>query len=98
MERGERDLMKRKPRSSTDTAAVQAARQAQAERPPAKREAKPDMPDGQPPACGESGASSSSLAALIGDQDRLFILMLAVLLVRNGAKMDLVLALLYLAM
>lgn len=87
----------RQPERRT-AAAVEAARQARAESPPAKEETKSDISAGQPSACGESEASSSGLAALIGDQDRLFILMLAVLLVRNGAKMDLVLALLYLAM
>ena len=47
---------------------------------------------------GKEGDAPSGLASLVGDQDRLFILLLAILLVRNGAKMELVLALLYLAM
>lgn len=83
-------------------AAVEAARQAQEEhRPPPKETAEPGRPavplSAQALADGESD-SPSGLAALIGDQDRLFILLLALLLVRNGAKMELVLALLYLAM
>ena len=41
---------------------------------------------------------SSFLSALTGDKERLLLLMLAVLLVNNDADMELVVALLYLAM
>lgn len=42
--------------------------------------------------------SGGLLSGLTNDKERLFLLMLAVLLVNNGAKLELVVALLYLAM
>ena len=80
--------------------AVEEVRQAQSSHPAAARgsfsEKTHCAEDAVTPKQGDP--SASGLAALVGDQDRLFILLLAILLVRNGAKLDLVVALLYLAM
>lgn len=54
---------------------------------------------GDKPSCeNKPGEQGGLLAGLTNDKERLFLLMLAVLLVNNGAKMELVVALLYLAM
>ncbi len=65
-----------------------------------ERSAPSHRPPPEPPARDAGGCEEpkSALASLIGEHDQLFLLMLAVLLVKNDARIELVIALLYLAM
>lgn len=54
-------------------------------------------PQGTGKLSGEEG-KGRGLGGLFQDQEQLFLLMLAVLLIKNGAQMEIVLALLYIAM
>lgn len=52
----------------------------------------------EPESCLEKKEKAGGLGGLFQDQEQLFLLMLAVLLIKNGAQMEIVLALLYIAM
>lgn len=58
---------------------------------------RPNRPQGTGKLSGEEG-KGRGLGGLFQDQEQLFLLMLAVLLIKNGAQMEIVLALLYIAM
>lgn len=78
-------------------------------RPPLYRRSAPPAPAPmceapEPPAaamaeCGESRpAKPGGLGGLFQDQEQLFLLLLAMLLIKNGAQIEIIVALLYLAM
>lgn len=52
----------------------------------------------EPVIAAEHCAPENGLSALFGDKDRMLLLLLAVLLVKSGARMELIIALLYLAL
>jgi len=58
----------------------------------------PEPPPREPESCLEKKEKAGGLGGLFQDQEQLFLLMLAVLLIKNGAQMEIVLALLYIAM
>ena len=58
----------------------------------------PEPPPREPESCLEKKEKAGGLVGLFQDQEQLFLLMLAVLLIKNGAQMEIVLALLYIAM
>lgn len=58
----------------------------------------PEPPPREPESCLEKKEKVGGLGGLFQDQEQLFLLMLAVLLIKNGAQMEIVLALLYIAM
>lgn len=57
-----------------------------------------EPPPREPESCLEKKEKAGGLGGLFQDQEQLFLLMLAVLLIKNGAQMEIVLALLYIAM
>lgn len=74
-------------------------------RPPLYRRSAPPAPVCEPPAaqamaeCGETRpAKPGGLGGLFQDQEQLFLLLLAILLIKNGASIEIIVALLYLAM
>lgn len=58
----------------------------------------PEPPKEEPESCLEKKEKAGGLGGLFQDQEQLFLLMLAILLIKNGAQMEIVLALLYIAM
>ena len=58
----------------------------------------PEPPPREPESCLEKKEKAGGLGGLFQDQEQLFLLMLAVLLIKYGAQMEIVLALLYIAM
>ena len=64
--------------------------------PPPPRPAPPPEPEPCPPLA--AAEKPGGLSGLFHDPDQLFLLLLAVLLIKNGAQTELILALLYLAL
>ncbi|MBP3435652.1 MAG: hypothetical protein J6K62_04915 [Clostridia bacterium] len=66
--------------------------------PPRELPEQQETPCDEPPTACESSLNSGLAALLQGDQEQTLVLLLAVILAKNGAPLELVLALLYVGM